>query len=400
MSPFSPQIVPEPLPFQEAITYFTNKIPVTPEEFNRLAANARVSAFTITKAQSALQVAGVKESLQVALEKGSSFGEWKKHVNEIYDSLGVTKMNPFHMDVVYRQNIQQSYMAGRYWQMTNPEVLKRRPYWQYLTVRDDHRRPSHRRQHGKIYPANHPYWNTWYPTNGFRCRCTVVSLSAAEIEERGLTVEEQLPMDLPDGGFEGNHASGHYGDRVGKAIRKDMETFVPVYSGGYGHYGRPAKIPSSALLESPEGLLSAEDLQRTMTTTEISEFYRQAYRKEMGIPVGFEFADVPDALGQSINFNMGGLEYLIGKGDGRERFIPFVKPAIENPYEVWLVETKTATGNIRYRKRYVAGFEGREGAHLVVVDEFEPNRWGIWNAYPMEPSRVNRERNGVLLFGR
>ncbi len=400
MSPIASEIVPEPLPFIEAIDYFRERVPMSTGEFFALEEEARARAFTIAYAQKAGLVAGVKGSLQKALDEGISFGQWQQDANALYDRLGVTRMNPFHLDVVYRQNIQQSYMAGRYKQMTRPEVLKRRPYWEYIAVRDTHSRPSHARQHGNVYPADHPYWHTWYPTNGFRCRCGVRSLSAAEVEKRGLRVREKMPLDVPDEGFEANHAAGFYGDLVRETIESDLGTFGPVFSGGLARYGRPGKIPPTTLLIAPEELPLSQELRRRMTAEQVNEFYREAYRKEMGIPAGLEFTEVKDVLGESVNFNMGGLEYLIGKGDGRERFIPFLKPTIQDPYEVWLVETKSSTGKIRYRKRYIAGFEGRDGAHLVVVDQFSQNQWGIWNAYPLEPRRVNGERNGVLLYGK
>lgn len=54
-------------------------------------------------------------------------------------------------------------------------------------------RPSHAILHEKVYPADHEFWATNYPPNGFRCRCGVRTLSARQVEKQGLTVETEMP---------------------------------------------------------------------------------------------------------------------------------------------------------------------------------------------------------------
>ncbi|CAH8721330.1 hypothetical protein HTL2_006310 [Paenibacillus melissococcoides] len=48
--------------------------------------------------------------------------------------------------------------------------------------------------HGRVFRADDPIWNTWYPPNGFRCRCTVRTLSERQVRERGLKVETTPPV--------------------------------------------------------------------------------------------------------------------------------------------------------------------------------------------------------------
>ncbi len=84
--------------------------------------------------------------------------------------------------------------------------MKLRPYWQYDAVQDSHTRPSHLAMDGRVYPADHPIWNTWFPPNGFRCRCTVRTLSKRQVEARGHTVEDKFPAIAPDPHFGTNPA--------------------------------------------------------------------------------------------------------------------------------------------------------------------------------------------------
>lgn len=98
-------------------------------------------------------------------------------------------------------------VAALYKQMTDPGVMRLRPYWQYDAVNDSHTRPSHLLMDGRVFPADSPVWDTWFPPNGFRCRCTVKTLSKRQVEARGLTVETKPPKDIaPDPHFNTNPA--------------------------------------------------------------------------------------------------------------------------------------------------------------------------------------------------
>jgi SPP1 gp7 family putative phage head morphogenesis protein len=57
------------------------------------------------------------------------------------------------------------------------------PYWQYLTVGDEHVRDSHRALDGVILPKDDPFWQKHFPPWEFGCRCQVVGVPAPEVEE-------------------------------------------------------------------------------------------------------------------------------------------------------------------------------------------------------------------------
>jgi hypothetical protein len=78
--------------------------------------------------------------------------------------------------------------------MTDPDVLAARPFWRYVAVNDSRTRPAHRSWHNTLLPADHPWWETHYPPNGWNCRCRVVSMSAREMERDGLAVTENPDM--------------------------------------------------------------------------------------------------------------------------------------------------------------------------------------------------------------
>ena len=113
--------------------------------------------------------------------------------------------------------MQTAYNAGHYKSMTDPITMKLRPYWKYTTAGDGQVRETHAMMEGRIYRADDPIWDIWYPPNGFRCRCSVVSLTKAQVERSGVEVSKSAPYDIdfstgeikyrfPDKGFSNNPA--------------------------------------------------------------------------------------------------------------------------------------------------------------------------------------------------
>ena len=192
--------------FEEAVDYFKGRIPVTADVFYRIAEQYRDLAFTVSGYTKAQILKRFYDEILAALEDGNTFSEFRKNMNDFLKAEGYEGLDPLQADLIFRTNIQTAYNVGHYEQMTDPGVMKLRPYWQYDAVNDTHTRPSHLAMDGKVFPADHPVWNTWFPPNGFRCRCTVRTLSKRQVEARELKVEDRFPAIAPDPHFGTNPA--------------------------------------------------------------------------------------------------------------------------------------------------------------------------------------------------
>ncbi len=64
-------------------------------------------------------------------------------------------------------------MAGRWEDFENSGD---RYNLQYRTVGDSKVRPEHKELHGVTLPASDPFWEEFYPPNGWNCRCTVIQV--------------------------------------------------------------------------------------------------------------------------------------------------------------------------------------------------------------------------------
>ena len=192
--------------FQEAVDYFKERIPVTAETFYQIAEEYRALAFTISGYTKAQILKKFYDELLSVLEEGGTLQEFQSNMNDFLESEGYEGLAPQQAELIFRTNIQTAYNVGHYQQMTNPAVKELRPYWQYDAVNDEATRPSHLAMDGKVFPADSPVWDVWFPPNGFKCRCTVRTLSKRQVERRGLTVEREFPAVEPDPHFGTNPA--------------------------------------------------------------------------------------------------------------------------------------------------------------------------------------------------
>lgn len=181
------------LNFEEAEKYFGGKIPVSKKEFKKIKDDYRTKAFTVSGYNNMEIIKKFMDVLQKAIDNGSTLKTFQEEMNSFLENKGYEGITPYQADNIFRTNIQTAYSVGHYAAMTDPEVKKLRPWWEYDAVNDGKTRPSHRALDGAVYHADHPFWDTYYPPNGFRCRCGVRTLSKRQVEERNLKVMEEMP---------------------------------------------------------------------------------------------------------------------------------------------------------------------------------------------------------------
>lgn len=203
--------------FKEAVRFLKRKTPLMASEYKSLNEESRAKAFTVSGYTSLEVLQKFLDELTVACENGKTKKDFMEAMKDFLERNGYKGLNPFNADVIFRTNMQAAYNAGHYKSMTDPTTKKLRPFWKYVTAGDREVRESHSLMEGKIYAADDPIWNIWYPPNGFRCRCSVVSLTKSQVERSGEPVSKGLPRDVdystgeviyryPDTGFSNNPA--------------------------------------------------------------------------------------------------------------------------------------------------------------------------------------------------
>lgn len=184
------EVLANPVEPDAALAFWRAKSAMTREEAMSLSERERWRAFWVSGLTRHDQIQTVKDALEEALKHGETIEMFSKRIGSIIQEKG---WDSHRVSNIYHTNIQTAYSAGRYTKMQ--AVKQARPYWQYLTVEDKRRRPSHAVLHGMVYPADHEFWDVNHPPNGFRCRCCARTLSARQVEALGLDVQTEMPGD-------------------------------------------------------------------------------------------------------------------------------------------------------------------------------------------------------------
>lgn len=181
----------EALPMEEALEFWADKIIMDAATFYGLADEARSAAFTVSGIANRSELESVFTALTNAIKNGTTLADFKKECLDIFESRGWTQGKAWRIDNIFRTNIMSAYNAGRYSQMM--EVVDDRPYWMYDAINDSRVRPAHSAMDGRVFRFDNPVWDKWHPPNGFRCRCSLISLSEGQLQRMGLKVEEGDP---------------------------------------------------------------------------------------------------------------------------------------------------------------------------------------------------------------
>jgi SPP1 gp7 family putative phage head morphogenesis protein len=211
MTPDSPSIIAAmKMPPEEAVAFLQAKGLQVSESWRDIWQSAHTRAFTVARSAGFDVLGDIKEALITALNEGQiaqqfidsltptlqARGWWGKAIDpatgEITKQYGdsgrpVELGSPRRLKLIYEQNLQTAFMAGRY--KSFMAATDTHPFWQYVAVLDNRTRPAHRAMHGRVFRYDDPVWSVAYPPCGWRCRCRVRPLSNYTLQNEGRAVE-------------------------------------------------------------------------------------------------------------------------------------------------------------------------------------------------------------------
>lgn len=193
---FQEELDPFSLKFNEAINYFTKKVPILYEKLDDIIASAKDTYFYIKRSTELEATKRVLESLKKTLENGGTYQEWKQDISDIADKAGLGE-DGWYSHLVFRQNMVNAYQSGRYEQQMQDDD----EYFSYLLfdgVEDERQTDFCRTYSGKVYKKSDPIWALIYPPNHFNCRSSVIELGADKIKELGLEILKSKKKELKE----------------------------------------------------------------------------------------------------------------------------------------------------------------------------------------------------------
>lgn len=183
------------LPFDQAINFFRSKVDVPTAGWRDVWQQEHDTAFVVAGATKAALLADFRQAVDDAIAQGKTRAEFQKDFDRIVETHGWQHRGgrEWRANIIYSTNLKTAYAAGRYEQMTDPDVLKMRPYWMWKHGNSPEPRLHHLALNGKVFLATDTFWDTQYPPSGWGCKCLVVSLSKRDLERKGKTAPDQPP---------------------------------------------------------------------------------------------------------------------------------------------------------------------------------------------------------------
>lgn len=213
------------LPPVEAVAYFKQKGLRVSENWYDLLGSIHSKVFTVAQVARLDVLQDIRDALTSAVDGNVAYSAFKKDLIPKLQAKGwwgkavdpetgeilkaypgssrpVKYGSPWRVKLIYDVNLQASFMAGR--RARQLENVDSRPFWEYVAVLDSRTRPAHRALHGRVYRHDDPFWASFYPPNGYRCRCRVRTRGADEVG----TGAGQVPL----------HSSAGQLDRVDREL--------------------------------------------------------------------------------------------------------------------------------------------------------------------------------------
>jgi hypothetical protein len=180
-----------------AMEFLSKKINLNTGRWDDLKWGEHAHAFTVAHSVEADVVDKIHGLLNKALADGEAFGTFKKNMIDMmkaegwYGGAGHTADEKQYINwrirVIYDTNMKTAYAAEHYRKQL--EIADMRPVWVYQSkLVGDNRRQDHVALHDKAFRSDDPFWDTYYPPNGWGCDCTVITKSVSGAERDGVEV--------------------------------------------------------------------------------------------------------------------------------------------------------------------------------------------------------------------
>lgn len=374
--------------FQEAVDYFRQKVNLPSQRWDDIRHGQHARAFIAAGVMRGDVLAEIRQAVDAAIAGGETLDDFRKRFQKIIGTHGWPggagnendKRRAWRTSVIYHTNLRTAYMAGRW------ETLKHFPYLEYQHNTLENFRVDHKAWDGKIIATSDPWWQTHYPPNGWGCRCTATGVSEQALRARGAKPDAAPGASKGDPPPEwayhvGEAASGRRVDpktieaeRGGKMVGMDDR--------GPADFGRPAHIPVDSSPTAPLPASSSASELRAMSAQ-----FEGAYTDPTGAVV-----EVTDEI----------VKHWLEdpKRGGREKYLPFLKEIIEDPYEIWVGFARNElTGKVLLRRRYVKAIDIGGGKFVSVVFDALGGKWLSFNAF-FGNSLSKGQRAGWMLWGR
>lgn len=249
---------------EKALEFWRTRMGVPASEYVELDEAARAAAFTIAGVQSQRVVDAAKQAIDSALADGITETEFRRRVRAALVEGGDKPLSDERLAFVWKQNLATAYGAGRRATQIDPSVKALMPWGEWISqLVGPTRRKHHVQLHGVTLPIDDPFFQSYYPPQGFGCECRVAARPR---------VRTGNPTQVP-GGIEAKMAESGFTNPIAQWERTVRGEDLPV--------GDRPKPPASTTKPAPKPVAPAL-LKPVAAPPEIVESVR-AELAELGI---------------------------------------------------------------------------------------------------------------------
>jgi F like protein len=197
-----------PGPPPEVSAYFRNKKLQPSFAWDDVEPEEHAVQFTVAKAMQLDVLETIRAELQKAIDEGVPYrqfanelkprlrklGWWgvKEQVDPLTGEADLVQLgSPRRLKTIYRANMRSARAAGQWDRIQRTQ--KALPFLLYLLGPSEVHRPTHAAKEGLVLPVDDPFWQVWYPPNGWECKCHVRQITKREAETRGISDRPPMP---------------------------------------------------------------------------------------------------------------------------------------------------------------------------------------------------------------
>lgn len=402
------------LPPEQAIAFFRQKVVTPTLAWDDLRHGAHARAWSVAGVQSDAMLADIRIAMDRAIAEGRTLDQFRADIEPLLSDLGWADRGrgyvAWRTRTVYETNMRTAYAAGRYAELTDPDVLELRPWWRYRHSGKKDFRPQHKAWDGLVLRHDDPFWQAHFPPNGWGCGCFVQAVDDRAREAAVTEGKGKAPRDMPriyvdpvtgdrselpagiDPGWDysvgRSWLDGVVPPRLAEPLRPYTGTGrMPTGQQPAGLPPLPAPRPSIAPAPPAEAPSPEAAVDEFLATFGATRDRPAVFRDVQGTRIVIS-RDLFLAADGSLKADPQRFRYL-----GR------LAEALRDPDEIWLDWAESRAGGVHVRRRYLRRFIGQAAA-LAVMEWTEAGWFGATLLAAGARTYLEKQRSGVLLFVR
>ncbi|WP_047257994.1 phage minor head protein [Chromobacterium subtsugae] len=397
----------------EAIKYFESKGYALGFDWREVWQEAHARAFTVAGVLKTDVLQDIRQALADALKRGTTYADFRAQLTPVLQRKGWLgsgsvvdtdtgeiygrQLTPRRLETIWSTNLQSAYMAGRW--AAQMEQVDTHPWWEYVAVLDNRTRPAHAALNGECYRYDDPFWATFYPPNGYRCRCRVRVRRAREVNRDDDSASRLENVEQPIGRGETQPAVG-FKTRGGQVVTADPgfgfnpgqewqrpftpppnPTPAPSFPRGVNLPPlRPTRVPAYSLQPAGAG------------TQAQAGVFLKAFGLLEGESRALPLQGGPLVVSADLFRAADGSWINLGKNGA---YIGLLAQTAKEPDEVWL-RWQLQDDRWQLARRFIRAWD-IDGRQMATV--FETTQGG-WQASAVPAEQLPRQRDGFMLYRR